>query len=43
MKAPAAIRVGLLGFGTIGTGVAKVLARNAAVIERRLGAPLRLV
>jgi homoserine dehydrogenase len=40
---PAAIRVGLLGFGTIGTGVAKVLARNAAVIERRLGAPLRLV
>ena len=43
MSAPAAIRVGLLGFGTIGTGVAKVLARNAAVIERRLGAPLRLV
>jgi homoserine dehydrogenase len=43
VSAPAAIRVGLLGFGTIGTGVAKVLARNASVIERRLGAPLRLV
>lgn len=43
MSGPAAIRVGLLGFGTIGTGVAKVLVRNAAVIERRLGAPLRLV
>jgi homoserine dehydrogenase len=39
----AAIRVGLLGFGTIGTGVARVLARNASVIEQRLGAPLRLV
>jgi homoserine dehydrogenase len=43
MSAPRAIRVGLLGFGTIGTGVAKVLARNAPVIEQRLGAPLRLV
>ncbi len=43
MSAESAIRVGLLGFGTIGTGVAKVLARNATVIERRLGAPLRLV
>jgi homoserine dehydrogenase len=29
--------------GTIGTGVAKVLAGNAAVIEQRLGMPLRLV
>jgi homoserine dehydrogenase len=35
--------VGLLGFGTIGTGVAKVLARNASIIEERLGFPLRLV
>jgi homoserine dehydrogenase len=43
VSAPAPVRVGLLGLGTIGTGVAKVLARNAAVIERRLGAPLRLV
>ena len=37
------IGVGLIGFGTIGTGVAKLLARNADVIEQRLGAPLRLV
>ncbi|MBW2275517.1 MAG: homoserine dehydrogenase [Deltaproteobacteria bacterium] len=37
------IGVGLVGFGTIGTGVAKVLTGNADVIERRLGFPLRLV
>lgn len=37
------IGVGLIGFGTIGTGVAKVLAQNADVIEQRLGFPLRLV
>jgi homoserine dehydrogenase len=35
--------VGLIGFGTIGTGVAKVLQRNAAAIAARLGFPLRLV
>jgi homoserine dehydrogenase len=38
-----AIGIGLIGFGTIGTGVVKVLAQNAAVIEERLGFPLRLV
>ncbi len=37
------VGVGLIGFGTIGTGVVKVLQRNAAVIEERLGFPLRLV
>ena len=37
------VGVGLIGLGTIGTGVAKVLERNAAVIEQRLGFPLRLV
>jgi homoserine dehydrogenase len=37
------VGVGLIGLGTIGTGVFKVLARNAAVIEQRLGFPLRLV
>jgi homoserine dehydrogenase len=36
------VGVGLVGFGTIGTGVAKVLIQNAAVIEQRLGFPLRL-
>jgi homoserine dehydrogenase len=35
--------VGLIGFGTIGTGVVKVLQRNADVIRGRLGVPLRLV
>ena len=38
-----AVGVGLLGLGTIGTGVAKVLRNNADVIEQRLGFPLRLV
>lgn len=38
-----AVGVGLVGFGTIGTGVVKLLRANAAVIEERLGFPLRLV
>ncbi len=38
-----AVGVGLIGLGTIGTGVVKVLQRNADVIEQRLGFPLRLV
>ena len=38
-----AVGVGLVGFGTIGTGVVEVLQRNAAVIAERLGFPLRLV
>jgi homoserine dehydrogenase len=37
------VGVGLIGFGTIGTGVAKVLRNNADVIEQRLGFPIRLV
>ena len=37
------IGVGLIGFGTIGTGVVKVLRDNAEVIEQRLGSPMRLV
>lgn len=36
------IGVGLLGFGTIGTGVVKLLGRNASLIEEKLGAKLRL-
>ncbi|MBW2425452.1 MAG: homoserine dehydrogenase [Deltaproteobacteria bacterium] len=37
------VGVGLIGLGTIGTGVARVLRENASVIEERLGFPLRLV
>ncbi len=43
MASERGVGVGLIGLGTIGTGVAKVLRRNAAVIEQRLGFPLRLV
>jgi homoserine dehydrogenase len=37
------IKVGLLGFGTVGSGVVRILHRNAALIEKRLGAVLKLV
>lgn len=43
MSADRGLGVGLIGFGTIGTGVAKVLQRNADAIAARLGFPLRLV
>jgi len=36
------VGVGLIGFGTIGTGVARVLRQNRDVIAERLGFPLRL-
>ncbi len=36
------IKVGLLGFGTIGTGVVKLLQQNGDLIEQRLGARLTL-
>ena len=37
------VGIGLIGLGTIGSGVVKVLQRNAAVIEQRLGFPLDLL
>ncbi len=37
------IGVGLIGFGTVGTGVAKVLLENAALIRRRVGVPVELL
>lgn len=37
------IAVGLIGLGTVGTGVAKVLTANAGPIRRRLGVSLDLV
>ncbi len=36
------IKVGLLGFGTIGTGVVKMFQRNAKIIAQRTGASLVL-
>jgi homoserine dehydrogenase len=36
------IKVGLIGFGTVGTGVAKILQKNSRLIEKRMGARLVL-
>ena len=36
------VKVGLLGFGTIGTGVVKVIQQNCAVLTSRLGATIEL-
>jgi homoserine dehydrogenase len=36
------IHIGLIGFGTVGTGVVKILQENAKVLEKRLGLPLVL-
>jgi homoserine dehydrogenase len=36
------IHVGLIGFGTVGTGVVKLLTANAGLITDKLGARLRL-
>ncbi len=37
------IGVGIIGFGTVGTGVARVLLDNAELIRRRVGVPIELV
>ncbi|MEJ2520749.1 MAG: homoserine dehydrogenase, partial [Desulfuromonadales bacterium] len=37
------IKVGLLGFGTIGTGVVKIIQQNQALLASRLGANIELV
>lgn len=37
------IGVGVIGFGTVGTGVARVLTENAELIRRRVGVPIKLV
>ena len=36
------IKAGLIGFGTVGAGVVKLLSENAALIEQKLGARLSL-
>lgn len=37
------IKVGLLGFGTIGTGVVKIIQQNQELLANRLGANIELV
>ncbi|MEI8356905.1 MAG: hypothetical protein WCH13_00275, partial [Deltaproteobacteria bacterium] len=39
----APVRVGLIGWGTIGSGVIRILRERGAELDARLGAPLRLV
>src|SRR4030066_1393782 len=36
------IKVGLIGFGTVGAGVGKILQKNSRLIEKRMGAKLLL-
>ena len=36
------VNVAILGFGTVGSGVAEVLTMNSALIEQRTGKPVRL-
>jgi len=43
MPAQRTIRIGLLGFGTVGQGVWKHLRNNRAALERRLGVGLDIV
>src|SRR6266480_1980835 len=41
MKQP--VRIGLIGLGTVGSGVVKLLQNNRALIEAKVGAPVDLV
>lgn len=36
------IKVGLIGFGTVGSGVGRILQKNCKLIEKRMGAKLTL-
>ena len=36
------IKVGLIGFGTVGSGVGRILQKNSRLIEKRMGAKLVL-
>ena len=37
------VGVGIIGFGTVGTGVARILLDNAGLIRRRVGVPVELI
>ena len=43
MSVPAPVKVGLIGFGTIGAGVVKVLRAHRSEIARRAGRPIDVV
>jgi homoserine dehydrogenase len=42
MTTKKSINVGIIGFGTVGTGTARILLENADIIRRRLGVPVAL-
>jgi homoserine dehydrogenase len=42
MTSKTSINVGIIGFGTVGSGTARILIENADIIRRRLGVPVRL-
>jgi homoserine dehydrogenase len=42
MASKKSINVGIIGFGTVGTGTARILLENAEIIKCRLGAPVVL-
>ena len=37
------VGVGIIGLGTVGTGVAKILLESTALISRRVGVPIEIV
>jgi homoserine dehydrogenase len=37
------ISIGVIGLGTVGAGVVKILQSNGELIERRLGVPIHIV
>ena len=43
IKAIREIGIGIVGFGTVGSGTAKLLRDNAELLRRRVGVPLRIV
>jgi homoserine dehydrogenase len=42
MASKKSINIGIIGFGTVGAGTARILVENAEIIRRRLGAPVVL-
>ena len=37
------IRIGIIGFGTIGSGVVKILETNGDIIKKRLGTEIEVI